>query len=98
MNIFNYFFLKLKVRVKAARCFFNKQHAIDSPRPCPVLGIAMRKKAFLLFPDIRLLGLFKIWECLLYGCYILILQRKRFTRNDSSISKGILLMLSCGVK
>ena len=43
----------------------------------------MIKKALLLFPDITLLGLFKIWECLLYGCYILLLQRKRFTRKDS---------------
>ena len=41
----------------------------------------------LLFPDISLLGLFKIWECLLYGCYILLLDRKRFIRKDNGIKQ-----------
>ena len=38
----------------------------------------------ILFPDITLPGLFKIWECFLYICYILLLHSKRFTRQDSS--------------
>ena len=38
----------------------------------------------ILFPDITLPGLFKIWECFLYTCYIFLLHSKRFTRHDSS--------------
>ena len=63
-----------------------------------VFGIAMIKKSLLLFPDITLLGLFKIWECLLYGCYIYYCTSKDSQGRAVAISRENLLILPCGVK
>ena len=97
INIFNNFFSKLTLRLKSKsytlffkKIGFQKNNFRKTSCKQPgfvqktVLGIAMIKKSLLLFPDITLSGLLKIWECLLYGCYILLLHSKIFTKKDSS--------------